>query len=164
MALHGEMRVPNPAAQQRHVGNHRFHKPIVGTPQDLSVRRFLHPSAGVIFSVHQRRAGETLHYQQCFSQQDRGDDILRIKADICLGKGDKPVGKLLHFREALYIALRQRQPKGSHSLQDLVFAVAVDHPDSGPLSADNVVSADQITAAAHAEDLIETAYIFPVIA
>ncbi|MPM77140.1 hypothetical protein SDC9_124140 [bioreactor metagenome] len=116
VALHGQLRVSDTAAQQRHVWHHGFHKSVVGASQYLSVRRLIHAPGGIALRVHHRPAGKPLHQEQSFPQQDGGADVLQILRHIRLGKRDEPVGKFLHLRERPHLLRAQRQPKGSHSL------------------------------------------------
>ena len=40
--LHGEVGVPDAAAEQGHVGHHRLHEAVVRAPEDLAVRGLVH--------------------------------------------------------------------------------------------------------------------------
>ncbi len=162
-ALHGEMGVPDAAAQQGHVGHHRLDEAVVGAPQHLAVRRLSHAAAGVLLGVDQRRAGEALHQQQALAHQHGGDDVIPVKADVHLHKGDESVCKLLHLRQIPHSLRRKRQPEGSHPLQNGVAAEAVDHPEAGPPSGHIQVPVHDVAAAAGPQHFVEPPDIFLII-
>ena len=63
-------------------------------------------------------------------------------------------------RPILYGLRLQGQPEGPHPLQSLVLAVAVDDPEPRPPPADEIVPADHIAAAVHAQIPIKADHIF----
>ena len=148
--LHSEVRVPDAAAQQRHIGHHCLYKAVVAAPEHLAVRRLVYAPAGVALGVHQRHPRQSLHRQQGFSQKYGGHGVGYVKGDIGFRKSDIPVQKVLHFGEAHYVFRLQCQPEGPHPLKDAVAAKAVHHPQPGPPSADQVIPAHHVAAAAHA--------------
>ena len=163
VALHGEVRVPDAAAQKRHVGHRRLHKTVVGAPEHLAVRRLPHAPGRVLLGVDQRPAGYPLHQQQRLAQQHGGDDVVPVGADVALPKGDETVDEVLHLRHALHLVRPQLEPEGPHPLQGPVQAEAVDDPDPGPAAADHIVPADHVAAAAHPQGLVAPVHVLPVV-
>ena len=157
------MGVPDAAAQQGHVGHHRLDKAIVGTPEDFAVQRLPHAAGGVLLGVHQGGAGQALHQQQRLTQEDAGHDILRVKTDVGLRKGDEAVGKGLHHRQVRQDLRLQGQPEGAHPLQCGILAVAVDDPQPGPPPADEIIPAHDVHAAANAQCLVEPGHVVRVV-
>ena len=147
--LHSEVRVPDAAAQQRHIGHHRLHEAVVAAPEHLAVRRLVYAPAGVALGVHQRHPRQSLHRQQGFSQKYGGHGIGYVKGDIGFRKGDIPVQKVLHFGKPHHVFRLQRQPEGPHPFKDAVAAKAIHHPQPCPPPADEVIPAHHVAAAAH---------------
>ena len=160
MSLHGQMRVPDSAAQQGHIGDHGLDEAIVRSPQHLAVRRLLDAPARILLGIDQRRALDALHQQQRLSQQHVGSDLLRICSHIGFQKCDEPVHKRLHPVDPRHSLRGNAQPEGTDPLQDSVAAKAIDHPDPGPAAADHQVPVHQIAAAAYAQHFIEPAHVF----
>ena len=146
--LHGQVGIPDAAAQHGHVGHHRLNESVMRAPEDLAVRRLSHAAAGILLGVDQRRAGQPLHHQQAFAHQHGGDDVIPVIADVHLHKGHIAVRELLHLRQALHRLRLERQPEGPHPLQDGVPAEAVDDPEPGPPAAHIQVPTYHVAAAA----------------
>ena len=155
MPLHGEMGVPDAAAQQRHVGDDGFHKAVVAAPEHLAVRRLIHAPAGIALGVHQRRPGKSFHHQQGLPQKHGGHGVGHVKGDVGFRKGDAAVQKLLHSGHPLHRFRLQRQPEGPHPLDDAVAAEAVHHPEPGLPPADQVAAAHHVAAAPHAQKIVQ---------
>ena len=161
--LHGEVGVPDAAAEQGHVGHHRLHEAVVRAPEDLAVRGLVHPPAGVALGVNLGSAPEPLHQKQGFSHEDGGDKLLRVKAHVHLREGNQPVGEVLHVRKALQGVFRPGEPKGPHAFQGFIQTVAVHHPDPGPAAADDVIPAHHVHAAAYPQGLVKEPDVFRVV-
>ena len=161
--LHGEMGVPDAAAEQGHIGHHRLHKAVVGAPEDLAVRGLVHTPAGVVLRVDLSAAPEALHQEQSLAHKDGSDQLIRVEAHIHLREGDKAVGEVLHVRQPLQGVFRTGEPEGPHALQRFVQTVAVHHPDPGPAAANDIIPAHHVHTAPHTQGLVEEPDVVRVI-
>ena len=155
VALHGQMGVPDAAADEGGVVEQRLHKAVVGAPEDLAVCRLLYAPGGVLLGVDEGRLRDVLHQKQRLAHEHAGDDVLWVTAGVHLGEGDKAVNKGLHVRDVLNLLGLQGQPKGVHPLQNGVVSVAVQHPYPGLAPADAQVPGDEVIVPSHAQHLVK---------
>ena len=121
---HDKLRVPDPAANQCGVKNHRLYESVPAAPQHFIFFRLLHAADRIGPDVNKRASGKPLDKQPQVSRQDGGAGRFQPVLIRNFNIGDDSAGKALHIRYILPNGRGQFEKILQHFLHYLVF----DHP------------------------------------
>ena len=155
MVLQGQIRVPDPAAEEGGILHQGLCKTVMAAPEDLTVGGLGYSPAGVALGVNEGAVVEAIHQQHRFPQERSGKDGIHLVFAVYLTEGDAAVNQLLHILGFLRPLGPRPQKEGTDPLDHAVVAVAVDHIEPSPTAAQLQIPEDHIVAAAHPQQGVQ---------
>ena len=158
----GQQRVTDTAAEHGDVGNDSFHKAVMGAAQHFAVGWLVHAAGGILLGINQRAALHTIYQQKAFAQQHTGDDGIHGSFGGNFGECDESADKIFHPGNGADVLRHQRQPDGTHPLQNGILTESVYHPDPRLSAADEIIPGHNIAVAPDTQQRIHALNVFRI--